>query len=71
MLLVYQSAEMQKMLQKYGGTIVGMDGTYKTNCWGMTLQLIVVVDNHGHGYPAALAILQNEKQEQIAEVLET
>ena len=66
MCLVFQSVKMQEMLQKYDGTIVGMDTTYKTNLWGLPLLLIVVIDNHGHGYRVALAFIQHERQEQIA-----
>jgi len=69
MLLVHQTPFQQKMMAKYGGTIVGMDATYKTNLWGLPLLLIVVVDNHGHGYPIASAFIQSEEKGQLSEVL--
>jgi len=50
MVLVHQTIEQQKMMQKYGGTIVGMDATYGTNLWGFPLLLITVIDNHNHGF---------------------
>ena len=68
MLLVHQTPFQQKMMAKYGGTIVGMDATYKTNLWGLPLLLIVVVDNHGHGYPIASAFIQSEEKGQLSEV---
>jgi len=69
MLLVHQTPFQQQMMAKYGGTIVGMDATYKTNIWGLPLILVVVVDNHGHGFPVASAFVQREEQGQLAEVL--
>ena len=69
MLLVLQTPFQQKMMAKYGGTIVGMDATYKTNLWGLPLVLIVVADNHGHGYPIASAFIQSEEKGQLSEVL--
>ena len=69
MLLVHQTPFQQKMMAKYGGTIVGMDATYKTNLWGLPLLLIVVADNHGHGYPIASAFIQSEEKGQLLEVL--
>jgi hypothetical protein len=69
MLLVHQTPFQQEMMAKYGGTIVGMDATYKTNLWGLPLVLIVIADNHGHGYPIACAFIQREEQGQLAEVL--
>jgi len=70
MLLVHQTPFQQYMMRKYGGTIVGMDCTYKTNLWGLPLVLLVVADNHGHGYPIASACIQREEQGQLAEVLQ-
>jgi len=57
MLLVHQTPFQQQMMAKYGRTIVGMDATYKTNLWGLPLILVVVVDNHGHGFPVASAFV--------------
>jgi len=69
MLLVHQTPFQQRMMAKYGGTIVGMDATYKTNQWGLPMILVVVADNHGNGYPVACAFIQREEQGQLAEVL--
>ncbi|KAF5830515.1 hypothetical protein DUNSADRAFT_14400 [Dunaliella salina] len=69
MLLVHQTAFQKEMMAKYGGTIVGMDATYKTNSWGLPLVLLVVADNHGNGYPIASAFIQREEQGQLAEFL--
>ena len=67
-ILVHQTPEEQRMLRKYGHT-VGMDATYKTTIWGFPLVLLVVVDNHRHGYPVGIAFLQTEESSQYAEVL--
>lgn len=69
MLLVHQSPFQKRMLKKYGNLSVGMDATYKTNLWGFPLINIVVVDNHGHGFPVATALIQSEEGSLIAGVL--
>jgi hypothetical protein len=68
-ILVHQTRQQKQMLKLYGGTIVGMDATYKTTKWKFPLFLINVVTNHGHGYPVALFILQEETSVCIGEAL--
>ncbi len=69
MLLVYQTPFQRLALANYGGTIVGMDATYKTNLWGLPLILVVVADNHGHRFLVICAFIQREEQGQLDEVL--
>jgi len=47
MLLVHQTPFQREMLAKYGGTIVGMDATYRTNQWGLPMILVVVASVQG------------------------
>lgn len=68
MLLVHQTPTQARMLSKYGDT-VGMDSTYKTNVWGFPLVLWVIVDNHRHGYPVGMALVQSEEGGVLAQAL--
>jgi hypothetical protein len=69
MLFCYLPAHGRAMLQKYGSAIVGMDATYKTVMWDMPLFLLSVVDNHGHGQPVGVFMVQSENAEQVASAL--
>lgn len=69
-LLVYQSAEMRRMLALYGQALVCLDATYKTCLWGFPLFILSVITNHGNGYPVAVFFLESESTVQIAEALE-
>ena len=60
----------QKMLLKYGDTIVGMDATYKVTKWSeQPFFLISVVDNHGHAFPVATFFCEHETGASIAAAL--
>ena len=63
LLLVHQTPHQLRMLKLYGNTIVGMDATYKTNKHGFPLFIISVVDNHGHGYPVGIFVVEDEAQQ--------
>ena len=47
MLLVTQTQQQRRMMQRYGSTIVGMDATYRVTKWGFPMFLITAVTNHG------------------------
>eukprot|EP00983_Pelagomonas_calceolata_P077370 1153830-Pelagomonas_calceolata.AAC.1 len=68
-LLVVQTSEQRRMLELYGNVAVGMDSTYKTTMWGFPMFLLSVVDNHGHGFPVAMFIVQREDSSTIAQAL--
>jgi hypothetical protein len=69
MLLVRQSAMQQRLLQKFGQVVVGLDATYKTNKWGFPLFLINIVTNHSKGYPVGLFFVEEENGDSIEEAL--
>jgi hypothetical protein len=49
--------------------VVGLNATYKTTKYGLPLFLVVVETNMGHGYPAAVFLVEKEDQFSIAEAL--
>lgn len=60
---------MKRMLARYGHMVVGLDATYKTTKYGLPLFLLVVKDNMGRGYPAAMFLVEKEDHFSIAEAL--
>ena len=70
LLLVHQSEHQQYIMKLYGQTIIGMDATYKTNQHGYPFFLFTVVDNHRHSYPVAMAVVEDEAGETVAEALQ-
>ena len=66
---MHQTEFQQKMLAKYGRTIVGMDATYKVCKWSFPFYLLTVVTNHGHAFPVAMFFMEHESGAGIAEAL--
>ena len=70
LLLVHQTQHQRYIMALYGQTIVGMDATYKTNQHGYPFFLVSVVTNHGQSYPVAMAVVEDEAGETVAEALQ-
>ncbi|KAK3269730.1 hypothetical protein CYMTET_21839 [Cymbomonas tetramitiformis] len=67
-LLIVMTRKQKRMLRRYGD-IVGIDATYRTNMWGLSLYLLTVVTAQGKGYPVCFFLPSGETKEALVEVL--
>ena len=70
LLLVHQTLHQRHIMGLYSQTIIGMDAIYKTNNHGYPFFLVSVETNHGHFYPVAMAVVEDEAGETVAEALQ-
>ena len=63
-----QMEKQHRLYQKYG-TILQLDGTYKTTKAGFSLYHLLIEDNNGDSQPVALFFLKEETMEAISECL--
>ena len=69
LLWIHQESWQQDLLIKYGNTITLMDATYKTTQYELALFFLTVRTNVGYSVVAEF-VIQHEKSEDIAEVLQ-
>ncbi|KAK3242908.1 hypothetical protein CYMTET_47408 [Cymbomonas tetramitiformis] len=67
-LLLVMTRKQKRMLRRHGD-VVGIDATYRTNMWGLSLYLLTVITSQGKGYPVAFSLPSSESKEALIEVL--
>jgi fructosamine-3-kinase len=61
--------QQRKIYEKYG-TVIELDGTYKTKNAGFTLYHLLIHDNNGDGPPVAFLFVNKETTDTISKCLQ-
>ena len=67
---IYMQSSAQRDLYSTYGEMFQIDGTYKTNKYGMALYTMLIEDNHGVGQPVCSILLKFEDKRMIMDSFE-